>query len=156
MSRIRIKKQRTADSRTCDYTKVSKLELRSASEAHRCDVKSIMRIYGEMLDVAGSEHDHDKLSDIQGFFSNFQVGFEKKDWLDRHYKLNRHHLENPHAIPKNVNLIDVLEHIADQVGAGLARSGEVRPVKLSNKLLQQAVKNTIALTLKEVEVYDDE
>ncbi len=41
-----------------------------------------------------------------------------------------------------MNLIDVLEMIADCTCAGLARSGEIRDLEIDNDILNRAVKNT--------------
>ena len=53
-----------------------------------------------------------------------------------------------------MNLIDVLDFIADCVMAGMARSGSVYPLKLSPKLLDTAFQNTVALLTREVVVVD--
>ncbi len=49
------------------------------------------------------------------------------------------------GVPDDVNLLDVLEHVADCVMAGMARSGSVYELKLSDELLQKAFKNTVKL-----------
>lgn len=48
-----------------------------------------------------------------------------------------------YADPHDVNLIDVLDFIADCCMAGLARSGSVYELKLPAELLQRAFQNTI-------------
>jgi hypothetical protein len=50
----------------------------------------------------------------------------------------------------------VLEHIVDCVAAGLARSGEVRPVELSDELLQKALRNTVELVQNMTELEESE
>jgi hypothetical protein len=47
--------------------------------------------------------------------------------------------------PKDVNLLDVLEMIADCVCAGMARSGDVRDVEINEEILNKALKNTVTL-----------
>ena len=55
-------------------------------------------------------------------------------------------------VPKDVNLIDVLEMICDCVSAGLARTGEVYDVTLSGETLQKAFKNTVDMLIKNIKV----
>ena len=54
-----------------------------------------------------------------------------------------------------MNLIDVLEMICDCVCAGMARSGEVRDLEISEDILLKAVKNTVEMC-KEAVVLEDE
>ena len=54
--------------------------------------------------------------------------------------------------PDDVNLIDVLEMIVDCICAGLARSGEVRPIEINDDILHKAIDNTIELIKSVVEV----
>jgi hypothetical protein len=110
-------------------------------------VRSALRFFGEQLDVAAFNHDPDKLTDIDGFHADFVNGFAAghTSWWDRHRKLNRHHLEQPDGCPVDVNLIDVLDYIADCVMAGMARSGSVYPLKLGPELLERAFQNTVEL-----------
>ena len=77
-------------------------------------------------------------------------------WWDNHRKVNRHHLEKPDGIPGDVNLIDVLDYIADCVMAGLARSGSVYVLHLPPELLEQAFQNTVVLLKDSVTVENDE
>lgn len=66
--------------------------------------------------------------------------------------LNRHHLNEPDGIREDVNLVDVLDFIADCVMAGMARSGSVYPLELPNELLQKAFQNTVELLKSNVQV----
>jgi hypothetical protein len=101
------------------------------------------------------DHDRDKLTDIDGFHADFLTGFKVTDWWDRHRKLNRHHLTQADGVPVDVNLIDVLDFIADCVMAGMARSGFVHPLHLSSELLERAFQNTVQL-LKDQVVIEQE
>lgn len=56
------------------------------------------------------------------------------------------------GVPKDVNLLDVLEYIADCVMAGMARSGEVYALEMSPELLNEAFLNTIDILKAEVKV----
>jgi hypothetical protein len=152
---IRIQQSQTADTRTCDYTQVTKEQLYASSVQHIEDVRAALRFFGELLDYAIENHDPDKLTDIDGFHADFVTGFKQTSWWDRHRKLNRHHLTQADGIPTDVNLIDVLDYIADCVMAGMGRSGSVYPLHLTPDLLERAFQNTVTL-LKDQVVVDHE
>jgi hypothetical protein len=97
-----------------------------------------------MVEAAGG-HDYDKLSLINWFHEDFVTGFKQTGWWDNHRKIHRHHLNMADGVPDDVNLLDVLEHIADCVMAGMARSGSVYELKLPDELLQRAFQNTVEL-----------
>jgi hypothetical protein len=105
-----------------------------------------------MLHRTAAVHDTDKITDIDGFHADFVTGFASSGWWERHRSLNRHHLNNDDGIPADVNLIDVLDYIADCVMAGMARSGSVYPLELPPELLDRAFQNTVALLTKAVVV----
>ena len=149
---IRVKKSPTADSRTCDFKDVSMETLEKSSIQHIDDVNKGLEFFRDKLHPSSRIHDWDKLTFIEEFYDNFSSGFKRRDWWDKHHKLNRHHLENPEGIPDDVNLLDVLEHIVDGVMAGLARTGKYRPSKISPELLKRAFDNTVELLLEHVEV----
>ncbi len=151
---IRIQKSHTADSRTCDVTQVSRATLLASSEQHIDDVRRALLFFINGMAHAAERHDADKLSDIDGFYSNFQHKFSEghTDWWERHRKLNRHHLTEADGVPDDVNLIDVLDFIADCVMAGMARSGSVRPLDIAPDVLMRAFKNTAALLERSVVV----
>jgi hypothetical protein len=149
---IQIKKSETADTRTCDFTKVSRETLLASSIQHVGDVHQALAFFsGELLRAAG-RHDFDKLSDIDGFHRDFKTGFVQTEWWDRHRALNRHHLLQADGVRDDVNLIDVLDFIADCVMAGMARSGSVYPLNLSPELLEKAFQNTVTLLRSQVTV----
>ena len=149
---ITISKSATADTRTCDWGTVSKDDLLEASRQHIKDVGRALDFFSEHLEHAAAYHDHDKISDIDHFHSDFRTGFEEHEWWDKHRKVNRHHLDKADGVPRDVNLIDVLEHIADCVMAGMARSGKVTPLALSDEVLQRAFVNTVELLKATVRV----
>jgi hypothetical protein len=154
---ITIRKSPTADSRTCDVTKVTKHQLIESSSQHIVDVGKGLQYFKGLLTVAGLNHDADKITDIDGFYSNFQNSFSEghTDWWDRHKELNRHHLSPVDGkIPEDVNLIDVLDYIADCTMAGMARSGEVRTIVISQEVLMRAFWNTAKLLENQVKVED--
>jgi hypothetical protein len=147
---ISIKPSPTADTRTCDFANVSKQTLLESSHQHINDVESALMLFAGMIGAAASVHDADKISDIDGFHRDFVTGFKQTEWWDKHRQLNRHHLNTDDGVRDDVNLIDVLDFIADCVMAGMARSGSVTPLKLSPALLEKAFQNTVELLKQNV------
>lgn len=149
---IEIQKSQTADTRTCDFRNTSKETLIASSRQHISDVvKALAFFSGKLMEAAG-EHDYDKLTEIDKFHADFITGFKQTGWWDNHRKIHRHHIDKPDGVPEDVNLIDVIEHISDCVMAGMARTGSVYELKLSDDLLQRAFKNTTDLLKKNVAV----
>jgi len=151
---IQIKKSKTADTRSCDYTQVSKNTLQESSLQHIGDVVKALAFFSSKLTEAAGKHDFDKLTLIDWFHSDFKTGFKETGWWDNHRLINRHHIDKPDGIPDDVNLIDVLEYISDCVMAGMARTGNIYELKLSNELLQKAFQNTVELLKLQVKVED--
>lgn len=149
---IRIQKSETADTRTCDFSKVTKETLLASSKQHIGDVGQALTFFRDEIYKADIRHDTDKITDIDSFHEDFLTGFKQTAWWDRHRKLNRHHLTQEDGIPADVNLIDVLDFIADCVMAGMARSGSVYPLHLPADLLERAFQNTVALLKSQVTV----
>lgn len=149
---IQIKPSPTADTRSCDCTQVTKDQLAESSRQHIEDVTQALYFFVWMLQRAARKHDEDKLTNIEQFHADFLTGFRQHTWWDEHRKLNRHHLDHVDGIREDVNLIDVLEHLADCVMAGMARTGQVFPLYLPGPLLERAFQNTVELLKKEVEV----
>lgn len=151
---ITIRKSPTADTRTCDVTKVTREQLLDSSRQHIRDVMAALMFFQSMLNEASDRHDYDKVTDIDWFMSDFATKFEQHGWWDKHRQIHRHHLNYDDGVPHTVNLIDVLEYISDCVMAGMARSGSVYDIKLDDALLQRAFKNTVELLKRNVEVED--
>lgn len=149
---IRIHQSKTADTRSCDYANVSKETLLASSHQHIGDVALALAFFRRCLTEAAVRHDVDKITDIDSFHADFVTGFAQTGWWDRHRVLNRHHLGQEDGIPADVNLIDVLDMIADCVMAGMARSGSVYPLALPPELLERAFQNTVELLKAQVEV----
>lgn len=160
---IEIRKSSTADTRTCDKTKVTKETLLASSVQHIGDVGKGIAFFAGKLTEAASIHDYDKLSAIDWFHGDFttKIVDDKGNaipggWLENHYRIHRHHLDKDGGVPEDVNLIDVLEHISDCVMAGMGRAGDVWPINLTDELLQRAIANTAALLKSQVSVVSDE
>lgn len=102
-----------------------------------------------MVDRVGENHDCTKKSQERMFYRDFKdtqesvADFVNGEWYQLHVKAERHHLLS--HCPDDVNLIDVLEMIADCTCAGLARSGEIRDLEIDTDILNRAVKNTAEL-----------
>jgi hypothetical protein len=149
---IRIRQSPTADTRTCDFTKVDKATLLRSSRQHIDDVRKGLEFFEQCLARAGEVHDADKIVALDEFHADFVTGFKNTSWWDNHRKVNRHHLNVPDGVPPNVNLIDVLDHIADCVMAGMARSGSVYELKLPAEVLEAAFQNTVKLLQRQIVV----
>ena len=151
---IEITKSQTADTRTCDFANTSVETLKESSKVHIRDVQRAMEFLGEYLHNAATIHDADKLTEILWFHADFVTGFKQTGWWDNHRKINRHHLEQADGVPDDVNLLDILEYVADCVMAGMARSGSVRPCVLPDEALQRALKNTTDMLARQVKVIE--
>lgn len=149
---IKIKKSETADTRTCDFSNVTKEQLLHSSCQHIGDVGLAMQFLRRHMTHAESIHDWDKIKNIDQFHADFVTGFKQTGWWDAHRKMHRHHLNTEDGIPSDVNLLDVLEYICDCVMAGMARSGEVYEVKIDPEVLQRAFRETVALLKSQVQV----
>lgn len=152
LKKINIIKSPVADTRTCDFTKVTKEQLLDASKLHINDVRKGLKYLSERLLVAGESHDYTKLKNIDQFHNDFKTGFKSKSWYTKHKQLERHHLSEKDGIRKDVDLIDVIEFLTDCVMAGLARSGKYRQEKLPKGLLEKAFNNTVKELISIIEV----
>lgn len=152
--RIVISPSPTADTRTCDWSKVTKEQLLKSSKMHIGDVKKGLEFFIDKLKDSGDRHDHDKISEIESFHSDFQTGFKNDKWFRNHKKVNRHHINDSDGTPKDIDLVDVIEYVTDCVMAGMARSGNVYTLELPNELLQKAFQNTVECLKNNVKVKD--
>ena len=153
---IHIKESKTADTRTCDFSKVTREKLIKSSVQHMDDVARAISFFQGMLIDATDNHDTDKITDINSFHADFVTGFKQTTWWDNHKKLSRHHLLEAVGVPEDVNLIDVLEMISDCVMAGMARSGKIYPLNISPDVLMRAFNNTADLLQSQVIVEKNE
>lgn len=149
---IQISHSPTADTRSCDVTTVNKEQLEESSKMHINDVRIAMGVFESLLNIQSDFHDEDKLTDIDSFYRDFQNNFKTTDWWDRHRKLNRHHLSHPDGVPDDVTLVDVIEYICDCTVAGMARTGDVYPLKISDEVLRNAFNNTAAYLKRNIRV----
>lgn len=151
---ITIKKSPNADSRTAkEGFTLDELEISTLN--HISDVEKALLRFEIMLSQAGSMHDWTKKAYLEEFYSAMMThepgeDFKNGPWYQMHINRERHHLLS--KAPDDVNLMDVLEYIADCVMAGLARSGEVSELVIPDELLQSAFKNTVELLKSQVVV----
>ena len=150
--KIQIKQSKTADSRTCDWSKVTKEQLLESSIQHIGDIGKGFDFFLQLMERQKHIHDLTKINDIDGFFEDFKTGFKRQVWWEDHQRKERHHFNNPDFIQDDINLIDVIDQIVDGVMAGMARSGEYRQEKVGPELLAKAYNNTVKLLLDRVEV----
>ena len=145
---IEIKKNPNGDTRTAPKG-IAFEQFQEANDMHIEDVKEVMHALSRFVDMAGRSHDFTKKSRERMFYRDFVntqengADFVNGEWYQLHVKAERHHLLS--NCPYDVNLIDVLEMIADCTCAGLARSGEIRDLEIDNDILNRAVKNTAEL-----------
>lgn len=160
MNKVIIKRNTNGDTRVAEKVPTFS-EFSDANTLHAEDVKSMMIAIADMVKEAGRNHDWTKK--YEPYKSNFyrdlcntiegRIKFEDGQWNKDHYALERHHLLR--RCPDDVNLIDVIEMICDCVCAGMARSGEVRELEISEDILLKAVRNTVEMC-KEAVVLEGE
>lgn len=151
---IVIKPSPSADTRSADHI-VTMDELRTSTEMHIDDVRRGLAWLGKLLKERGDRHDWTKIEHMQEFYDQFseaqKTGCWGNGWYDKiHCVEERHHVED--ACPKDVNLIDILEHIVDGVMAGMARSGSYHQDVLGEGILERAYANTQKLVRDAVQV----
>lgn len=153
MSRIIIYKNPNGDTRTAPKN-ISFEQFQEANDMHIQDVKNVMNELALNIMLAGDRHDGTKKFKERLFYENFLstmndgTDFVNDEWYQLHIRKERHHLLS--RCPEDVDLIDVLEMIVDCVCAGMARSGEVRPIEINTEILEKALTNTVDLVKKMV------
>lgn len=145
---IEIRKNPNGDTRTASKG-ITFEQFQEANDMHIDDVREVMYELSRMVDNAGENHDCTKKSQERMFYRDFVdtqengADFVNGEWCQLHVKAERHHLLS--NCPADVNLIDVLEMIADCTCAGLARNGQVRGLEIDTDILNRAVGNTVEL-----------
>ena len=159
MYKVRIRECVDGDSRTANRVP-SISDFNRANELHRKDVEDMMNEFGREIMQRGRVHDWTKTNEPYRsmFYRDLcntiegKMKFEEGTWFKKHCDEERHHLSE--SCPDDVNLIDVIEMICDCVCAGMARTGEVYDVKISSKILANAVSNTVEMCKNAVEVIE--
>ena len=154
---ITVYRNPNGDTRTASKD-VTFEEFQEANTSHINDVRNAMDYISDMVLSAGEFHDCTKKTQEKMFYRDFKntletgASFTDGEWYQLHITAERHHIDN--HCPEDVNLIDILEMIADRVCAGMSRSGQVYDIDLPNEILQRAVKNTTQMLIDRVEVLD--
>lgn len=159
MRKLKIRKNTNGDSRVA--TKVPTFsEFNDSNFEHCANVKDMMLNFAKDIKQQGENHDWTKV--IEPYRSIFyrdmcnaiegRTKFEDGEWNKLHYATERHHLLR--NVPGDINLIDVIEMIADCVCAGMARSGEVGPLEIDESILMKAIDNTVKLMAESVELQE--
>ena len=122
--------------------------LKSSTLSHKRDVNAALSFLASRLFDAGEMHDNHKLATLPEFHKTFIDGFKDETWWNEHKK-ERHHLPDD---MEDIDLIDILEHIADCTMAGMARSGHVYINEIPANKLRLAFQNTFKLLQKNTQV----
>ncbi len=126
-------------------------QFHEANVSHIHDVQAVMNWLSTLIKNQGKIHDWTKIRYEQEFWDDFWLeDFVNGKWYQRHVHTEKHHPTS--YCHDDIDLIDILEMIADCVCAGKARSGEVRPIEINEDILKKAVDNTVKLIDKYTEV----
>ena len=159
MDKIIIRRNTNGDTRVAAGTPFYS-DFVESNEQHIDEVSSLMTLMAAKIHMAGERHDWTKISQSKLFYKEFseamdeKINFEEGEWYPMHYTSERHHLHK--HVPMDVNLIDVIEMIADCICAGLARSGEVRPITIDANVLAEAFNNTVGMMQEYCELDSDD
>lgn len=156
--KIKIKPSPTADTRSAKEP-VSKETLLESSKQHIIDVQQALFWMIRKLDGIAKNHDWTKIDGIEQFHKDFKdvqqdksKEFKDMPWFKRHVNEERHHVTD--RCPDDVNLLDLLERVADITTAGMARTGKIYEDTLSPDILAKAYKNTVELIKNNIVVED--
>lgn len=156
---IIIKRNPNGDTRTADKN-VSYEDFHNANISHIGDVFTVMKYLAALLLAKAHTHDNTKIFYEEDFYKDFkntlQTGadFTKGKWYQLHITEEKHHPTS--KLHEDYNLLDLLETICDCVCAGLARSGEVRPMEFDDKIVKLAIQNTIKLLVDNIEIEEEQ
>ena len=154
LDKVYLRPSSTADTRTCDVSKVSKEQLLESSLSHKEDVLHLFGSISDYLVNKAEMHDCTKITRIDWFFKDFKTGFKTRGWYDMHRQAERHHIAQADGVPIDVNLFDVIEHLVDNVTACVARTGDkskYQYAQLNEGMLLRAIQNTEDMLLAAVE-----
>ena len=161
MDKVIMYKNTLGDTRTASHMPTRK-EFDRSNWRHKDDVVALACEFATELRCRCENHDWTKVQEpyASKFYNLMKATIEdgadfmSGEWAHLHYVLERHHLTR--HCPDDVDLFDVLEMIFDSVSAGMARSGSVYPLKISNEILQKAVANTVNYLVENIEIAESE
>ena len=144
---IKIVKNNLGDSRTADRVPTIE-EFNHANRAHKQDVVNLMKHISDRVMKRAYFHDDTKINEPYRsmFYRDLcdtidgKINFKDGEWYKIHCNMERHHINE--VCPDDVDFLDVIEMVCDCICAGMARSGEVRPIEISSEILQKALINT--------------
>ena len=145
---IEIKRNGNGDTRTTKKD-ITFNDVVKASREHVNSVQQALEYCASIMMKMSQNHDITKFSAAKMFYDDMRktldggADFVKGEWYQTHIRAERHHPMS--YCHEDINLFDILEMVCDCVCAGLARSGEVREITISDDILQKAVKNTAKL-----------
>lgn len=158
--KVLIRPNKNGDSRSAEKCPTFG-DFENANKSHRSEVREMMKQFGMLIIERGKSHDWTKVKEPQKsqFYAdlcnavNNKADFTKGEWYPMHCETERHHLNA--KCPEDVNLIDVVEMVADCVCAGMARSGSVYPIEIDPTIIQKAIDNTVQYMIDEmIEIKD--
>jgi len=173
MKKIIIKKSENAVSRTA--TKLTRENLYKDTKEHKQNVNDIIQAFKRELDYKRVMHDHTKFkklpqnimkiedvnfTDVDDEYAEnvleklTEKEFKSREWYRKHVTTERHHIKT--FCHEDINLLDVLEMIADITSAGIGRYNNFdwKFAELDEKILLKAYENTIQLVLDNIKVAD--
>lgn len=159
MNKVFIKKNTLGDTRTAEHMP-TRDEFDLSNSLHIDDVKHLTKLFCDEMIARISYHDWTKMSepyatmfydDMKANIEDGKEPFTDMEWYKLHVNLERHHLND--RVPDDVDLIDVIERLVDCVSAGMARSGSVYDITVSDDILQKAIANTVKKMIDAVIVY---
>ena len=138
---------------------MTKEQLRQSSISHILNVGRAISWMQNRLDVRRLRHDHTKLEYLDEYYEFIQAAHKNKtktfvdcEWKDIHLT-ERHHIDvKP---PRDINLFDVMERIADVCMASSARGEDMYEDLVDPQMLVEAYQNTIELLCKNIEVKEN-
>ena len=135
----------------------TKDQLLKDTKQHISDVGKVLTSLSFELVDRGDYHDWSKLEYFDQFAQDTleredTPDFKQRAWYNIHTSEERHHINA--RVPDDVNLIDLLEMIADCCVSGKTRSGTVNDdfLEISDDVLKAAYWNTVKLIKDNIHV----
>lgn len=162
MYKVTMKKNTLGDTRTAERMPI-RAEFDVANILHIRDVNALVVSFAQEMIKRVNRHDWTKINepyatmfydDMKANIESGKAPFDEMEWFKHHVNNERHHLKD--RVPDDVDLIDVIEMLADCVSAGMTRSGNVYEIKIPDSVLQKAVSNTVKKMIDAVEIEDGE
>ncbi|MBR6252640.1 MAG: hypothetical protein IKR04_02230 [Clostridia bacterium] len=149
---MKIEKRINMDKKIPSFT-----EMLEETRQHQVDVRNMMLIVANVMQIRALKHDWTKIEYAEDFYDDIvkrnttKTQYIDRNWAKIHTSQERHHLNT--IVQDDVNLVDVIEFICDCICSGYARDGEINPtlINLDDETLRLAFNNTIKKLDAEVE-----